>query len=417
MEETIQAVKDRRLSYGVSQERLAVAAGITRQYLNRLETGKAALSPELSGKLSEALERFDPERPLTMLFDYVRIRFPTLDVRHVVEDVLRLKLSYMIHEDFGFYSYTEHYHLGDVFVLTSTEEEKGVLVELKGRGCRQFESYLLAQNRSWYEFFMDALMENAVFKRIDLAINDRTGILDIPFLSEKCEKEECVSVFRSFKSYKSGELVHAHPEEKPGMGNTLYLGSMKSDVYFCVYEKDYEQYVKNHIPIEDAEVKNRFEIRLKNDRALHALQDLLLYDDPERTAFGIINRYVRFVDRDETKSRQEWETNGRWEWFIGKHRQGLKLTTKPEPYTIDRTLGWLAHQVAPTLKLIRKLDAANRTRVLWRLIEEAHFTDKHEKLYQQYRTKPEDAVTCKKSGKTDQESTQPAKGRKRMRRK
>ncbi len=39
---------------------------------------------------------------------------------------------------------------------------------------------------------------------------------------------------------------------------------------------------------------------------------------------------------------------------------------------------------------------ANRTQILFRLIEEAHFTDKHEKLYQQYRTKPEDAVTCKK---------------------
>ena len=28
------------------------------------------------------------------------------------------------------------------------------------------------------------------------------------------------------------------------MGRTLYLGSLKSDVYFCIYEKDYEQYVK-----------------------------------------------------------------------------------------------------------------------------------------------------------------------------
>ena len=43
------------------------------------------------------------------------------------------------------YSYTEHYSLGDIFIYTSADEEKGVLLELKGRGCRQFESYLLAQ--------------------------------------------------------------------------------------------------------------------------------------------------------------------------------------------------------------------------------------------------------------------------------
>ena len=196
-----------------------------------------------------------------MLFDYVRIRFPTTDVKHIVEDVLRLKLPYFIHEDYGFYSYTEHYYLGDIFVLVSPELEKGVLLELKGRGCRQFESYLLAQERSWYEFFMDCLVEGGVMKRLDLAINDKTGILNIPRLTEKCRNEECVSVFRSFKSYRSGELVRR--DEKECMGNTLYIGSLQSEVYFCIYEKDFEQYKKNDIPIEEAEVKNRFEIRLK----------------------------------------------------------------------------------------------------------------------------------------------------------
>ena len=155
-----------------------------------------------------------------MLFDYVRIRFPTTDVQQVVENILQLKLSYFLHEDYGFYSYSEHYALGDIFVLCSHELDKGVLVELKGRGCRQFESYLLAQQRSWYEFFMDVLVAGGVMKRLDLAINDKTGILNIPVLTEKCQQEECISVFRSFKSYRSGELVRK--EEKECMGHPLY---------------------------------------------------------------------------------------------------------------------------------------------------------------------------------------------------
>lgn len=59
---------------------------------------------------------------------------------------------------------------------------------------------------------MDVLMEDGVMKRLDLAINDKTGILNIPHLTEKCRNEECISVFRSFKSYRSGELVRC--EEK-----------------------------------------------------------------------------------------------------------------------------------------------------------------------------------------------------------
>ena len=308
------------------------ATGITRQYLSDIETGKVKPSEDLQQSLWEALERFNPDAPLEMLFDYVRIRFPTTDVQQVVENILQLKLSYFLHEDYGFYSYSEHYALGDIFVLCSHELDKGVLVELKGRGCRQFESYLLAQQRSWYEFFMDVLVAGGVMKRLDLAINDKTGILNIPVLTEKCQQEECISVFRSFKSYRSGELVRK--EEKECMGNTLYIGSLQSEVYFCIYEKDYEQYKKNDIPIEDAEVKNRFEIRLKNERAYYAVRDLLVYDNPEHTAFKIINRYIRFVDKDDSKPRSDWKLNEEWAWFIGNNRERLKLTTKQGIYKI-----------------------------------------------------------------------------------
>ena len=291
-----------------------------------IETGKVKPSEDLQQSLWEALERFNPDAPLEMLFDYVRIRFPTTDVQQVVENILQLKLSYFLHEDYGFYSYSEHYALGDIFVLCSHELDKGVLVELKGRGCRQFESYLLAQQRSWYEFFMDVLVAGGVMKRLDLAINDRAGILDIPDLTAKCNREECVSLFRSFKSYASGELVKHNEQDKAGMGHTLYIGSLKSEVYFCCYEKNYEQYAKLRIPIEEAPIKNRFEIRLKDERAYYAVRELLTHYDAEQTAFSIINHYIRFVDREPEKRKTDWKLNDRWAWFIGKERPPVKLT-------------------------------------------------------------------------------------------
>ena len=218
-------------------------------------------------------------------------------------------------------------------------------------------------------------------KRLDLAINDKTGILNIPHLTEKCRNEECISVFRSFKSYRSGELVRRG--EKECMGNTLYIGSLQSEVYFCIYEKDYEQYKKHDIPIADAEVKNRFEIRLKNERAFYAIRDLLEHDNPEQTAFQIINRYVRFVDRDDTKPRSDWRISEEWAWFMGEHRGSLKLTTKPEPYSFERTLHWLSHQVAPTLKLALRLDKMNHTQIVHDIITHARLTEKHEKILKQ----------------------------------
>ena len=374
---------EKRNAYGVSQKRLALMAGISREHLNRIEAGKVHLTNGMKLKLLEALERFNPEAPLFLLFDYVRIRFPTLDIQHIIKDVLKLNINYMLHEDYGFYSYTEHYYLGDIFVFTSADEEKGVLLELKGKGCRQFESYLVAQERSWYDFLMDTLLEGGVMKRLDLAINDRAGILDIPELTEKCNREECISVFRSFKSYASGELIRKQEQDKAGMGHTLYIGSLKSEVYFCCYEKNYEQYAKLGIPVAEALIKNRFEIRLKNERAYYAVRDLLTHYDAERTAFSIINRYLRFVDIEEDKRREDWKLNDRWAWFIGKGREPLKLTTQPEPYTLSRTLNWIARQVAPTLKMLKRIDAGNNTEYLKNIEQHAKLTEKHEQIIKQ----------------------------------
>ena len=377
----------------MSQTRLAIMAGISREHLNRIEAGKVTLTEDMQDKLMEAVEKFNPDAPMFLLFDYVRIRFPTLDIQHVIKDILKLNIDYMLHEDYGHYKYTEHYYLGDVFVYTSQDEEKGTLLELKGKGCRQFESYLLAQERSWYDFLMDALVEGGVMKRLDLAINDRAGILDIPDLTAKCNREECVSLFRSFKSYASGELVKHNEQDKAGMGHTLYIGSLKSEVYFCCYEKNYEQYAKLGIPTSEAPIKNRFEIRLKDERAYYAVRELLTHYDAEQTAFSIINHYIRFVDREPEKRKTDWKLNDRWAWFIGKDRPPVKLTTDPEPYTLERTLGWISRQVAPTLKMLKKIDADNSTSYLKEIEDNAKLTEKHLQIIRQQTAETEELIT------------------------
>ena len=389
----ITALKEKRQSYGVSQTRLAIMAGISREHLNRIEAGKVTITEDMQDKLMEAVEKFNPDAPMFLLFDYVRIRFPTLDIQHVIKDILKLNIDYMLHEDYGHYKYTEHYYLGDVFVYTSQDEEKGTLLELKGKGCRQFESYLLTQGRSWYDFLMDALIEGGVMKRLDLAINDRAGILDIPDLTAKCNREECVSLFRSFKSYASGELVKHNEQDKAGMGHTLYIGSLKSEVYFCCYEKNYEQYAKLGVPIEESPIKNRFEIRLKDERAYYAVRELLTHYDAEQTAFSIINHYIRFVDREPEKRKTDWKLNDRWAWFIGKDRPPIKLTTDPEPYTLERTLGWISRQVAPTLKMLKKIDAGNDTHYLKEIEDNAKLTEKHLQIIRQQTADTEELVT------------------------
>ena len=129
------------MQIGISEQDMALEAGLTEEYYRRLEQENQSVPQKVRKRLKDALIRLHPE-PLTLLFDYVRIRFPTMDVKHIIEDVLRLKMKYLVQEPRGMYGYTSTYQIGDVMVLTSPLEEMGVLLELRGKGCRQFEAYL-----------------------------------------------------------------------------------------------------------------------------------------------------------------------------------------------------------------------------------------------------------------------------------
>ena len=88
------------------------------------------------------------------------------------------------------------------------------------------------------------------------------------------------------------------------------------------------------------------------------MDDLLEMEDVACTAYSIINHYVRFVDADPEKECRNWPLNERWVWFLNGQYRSIKLTTKPEEYTLDRTLLWLTRQVAPHHKKILKQQQA-----------------------------------------------------------
>ena len=83
-----------------------------------------------------------------------------------------LNLIICFFEDYGKCGYQIKYILGNINIMCSMQTHLGVLLELKGRGCRQMESYLLAQERSWYDFMLYCMSAGGVMKRRCLAIND-----------------------------------------------------------------------------------------------------------------------------------------------------------------------------------------------------------------------------------------------------
>ena len=347
--------------HGLSQKEIGSYLGFDETRMSKFKNGKLQLT-DLQFKHLDDLKSFkEMDQPLELKFDYVRMRFETTDVGKIINEVLLLDLDWLEPVEIGWYGYKNHIAFGDIVIMYDIEDKKlGVLLELKGGGCRNFEQILAEQKRSWFDFFTLALEHDGIMRRFDLAIDDKSGILDLPFFIEKMKKSECDTTFRRYNVYSDSENKKWEDGDKQ-MGSTLYIGSRKSTIYFCLYEKDYEQYTKTGVAPRYHRVRNRFEIRLKDERAEVALKEYIKNDNLEALAFGIIVRYMCFHDKKKGVDLKESPVNKRWEMFIAATQSVMKLTTEPEEITLEDTWRWIEKQVASTLRLLNYIDPRRLT--------------------------------------------------------
>lgn len=414
MNKTGDMLKSLRKQYDVSQKKLSEFAYVSETMIEKFEAESRIPAQKTIDRLFSTLEKLNPSIELEIKIDFLRVRFKTNDLNFVVEKILRIKKKHLSEEDRAFYGYEKTYLCGYIRILYSDRKDYGVLVEMTGKACRQFDGFLQAQRRTWYDFFSEILESNmGVFKRLDLAIDDRYGLLDVPFLIRKCHAGECVGLFKSFKTNMSGTMV-THMDEKmmnemsddeysefydkkkketERTGSTLYIGSLKSELYFCIYEKDYEQMVKEGVAIEEADIKNRFEIRLKDERAYRVAVDLVANENIEETAFSIINRYIRFADRDDELPRSEWKTNKDWELFIMDRGKEIRLGVKAEHPTLDSKYRWLGEQVVPTWAMLLEIERRTGKYVLEQMVKDVEFTKEQMAFIEQYTLPFEELIT------------------------
>jgi phage replication initiation protein len=111
--------------------------------------------------------------------------------------------------------------------------------------------------------------------------------------------------------------------------------------------------------------------------------DLLKNRSVESTAFSIINRYLHFADRTDSKRRSNWPLNEKWGRFIGRNRSEIQLTFDTQTYTIERTMNWLGRQVVPTWKMATELDRLKNTSYVADMVQNAELSDRHKKILEQ----------------------------------
>lgn len=151
-------------------------------------------------RLTLALRSLTGQNNIDVCIDYLGVTFKSHDYEELVTELFQINPNHFNLKEGARYGYAATLKCGEIDVLLSPyqdvnadgydpSEDSGTMIELKGQGCRYVESYLRQQDRTWYDFLETCIALDGHFTRVDLAINDRNGLLDMPTLIEKCDRD------------------------------------------------------------------------------------------------------------------------------------------------------------------------------------------------------------------------------------
>ena len=251
-------LKEMRLKRNMSQRLVAETMGFDRSYLSKVEKGERVLSEFQLERLLGIYGSIEVNEVLEVKFDYVRIRFPTNDVRKIIGKVLGMDFHYFHEQSTGLYGYKQMYYLGMIRVLNSEKgSDKGVLIELSGQGCRNYDAVLEERQEDWKDFINRTYQYKGVATRIDVAVDDYEELFSIPEMAKKLERGMCDTRFKKMRVINQESL-----QENESDGVSIYLGARQSLIHFCFYQKNYEIANQEKIGVEFVDVKYRYEVRM-----------------------------------------------------------------------------------------------------------------------------------------------------------
>lgn len=325
---------------------------------------------------------------LTACIDWMQLTVRHTAPESICEDILQIPYEYFIEDKgMGVRGARAFICYDSIRVLQTVDHQTGGIthytVLMAGQGCRQFEKFLLFQNRNWFSFIENARAFKVNFPRIDLAIDDYKTFFDISVLKQMAKNGLCQSRLKIGKGHDSFSI-----RDGESRGETLNFGSMSSDFFMTFYEKNYEQAVQLGLDnFDDLEKWNRYELKFRHEYADKVAKLLVEKRDVMQVVMPILNEKVRFIEKRTDKQKSRCPVWKPWEEFM-KNVSKIGLSMSRPDKSLPRFYSWLSKSVAPSLWIAREIERQTGQDLIQEAIEEARITEKHrfdlEKYMQEY---------------------------------
>ncbi|MGR8809778.1 replication initiation factor domain-containing protein [Leuconostoc citreum] len=345
----------RKLLWGTQQE-LANAMGINEKTIRRIENKEQGVTDTFIDKLLVAYPEL--AESIEVQFDWVSLTFPDLTSKQVITDVLRMQESLFLERPTSQNFYTremafageKNIYIQDFAPVKNPETQAmdqkfGTTLYLTGKGTRLFEKVLLEQSMDWRDFFEKARLYRGHITRLDIAINDKWGLLNMNDLVKAVQEKRFWSKSKSY-------AVHGNVDD----GWTVDFG--KSPFVIRAYDKHKEQANKGY----DTDVKTRVELELHQDKAEYVLNEWLNHDKKlVDITFGVLYTYLWFtngkIDDQQLKSdavrdviEQTVEPMPAWSLLTALGKK-MKFVREPKKQSVEQ---WVLQSVVPSLAVLKK---------------------------------------------------------------
>ena len=345
----------------VTQEELAITMGINEKTIRRIENKEQGLSERFVNRLLAVYP--DLAQSIEVQFDWVSLTFPDLTSKQVIKDVLSIQSDLFLERPTSQNFYTremafageKNIYIQDFAPIENPEtqaiEQKyGTTLYLTGKGTRLFEKALLEQNITWRGFFEKARQYRGHLTRLDIAINDKWGLLDMNDLVKAVQEKR-------FWSKSTSYAVHGNVDD----GWTVNFG--KSPFVIRAYDKRKEQASKGF----DTDVQNRVELELHQDKAEYVIDEWLDQDNNKtltEITFDILYTYLWFTDKpieekllkaDKVRDTIESSVEPMPAWsLLTALGHKMKFIRQPKEQSIERIEKWVLESVVPSLAVLKK---------------------------------------------------------------
>ncbi|MDR9866435.1 replication initiation factor domain-containing protein [Lactococcus cremoris] len=387
-----------RKSFGLSQNDIVKITGLSKSMVSMIDKGKRQLNSESEQLLVDYLHR-KPKADITVMIDYLVIRVKTLNYKKFINEVLKIPDYYFEQGQSGGNGYPFRVEYGEIKVFYHNENiDMGARIEFKGGACRLFETFLEEQNRTWQDFLKDvinysfeATRINGVddpiearkflkFKRLDIALDERFNEKGNYNLMDLWEKVRRGQIEMKLKGFRPEEEFKMSDGFLKSLGISLYFGSIQGFIRFNFYEKDLEQAFRRNIPVEDVQeifgFKNRYEIRLKDDKAFQVIEDFVGWGKTPETLYdlgvGIIMDYLQVFDETGRPDQSWYEVFGQGKKY--------KFITQPKIESLEKRRAWFDRQLKRNLYIEARISRETGRSYVEELISEYDPDDEDEKI-------------------------------------